>query len=102
MMYFKTKKNRLLIYDVSIHVYLLIAQAGEMSIYSYKVSYGRYERVWKQFEKITPPNILEDNSDDLEMYYAALDEKNEIEQEMADQDWLYAKGCEFYGTNKKL
>lgn len=92
MLYFKTKKGRLIIQvpvDENQYVHMLICPPGDERVF------GHYdyvnEIVWGKFRKISEPQILEENDVDCEIYYQAIENENASQQEIADFMWVEAK-----------
>lgn len=105
MLYFKTKRGRLFIqveFSKDEYVYILVPAYKKDRLPAARIRYGISERVWEYFKKITDPQVLNENEEDLRNYEETESLEDEFWQQMADEDWMFAKACEFYGTNKKL
>ena len=95
MLYFKTKKGRLIIQiqiDVNHYIYMLVCPNKDNRVHGY-YSYVD-EKVWEKFRKISEPQILEDNNVDYEIYTQAIENEDNFQQEMSDQDWMMGKATD--------
>lgn len=90
MLYFKTKKGRLVIQlhiDENQYIYMLICPLGDDRVFGY-YDYTN-EKVWEQFKKIAEPDLLEENDADYQMYDQAIEKENASQQEMANLEERY-------------
>ncbi len=93
MLYFKTKKGRLIIQsetdmvDPYRNICMVVPPSKEGRLPAHYHSYVS-DRVWKYFEKISSPKFLEENEEDMKNYQEVVDLADEFDQEMADQEWM--------------
>lgn len=94
MLYFKTKKERLIIQisiDVNEFIYMLICPSGDNRVHGYYSFID--EKVWEKIKKTTEPKDLlaEENDADYQLYQEAVEKEDAWQQEMADMDWMLSK-----------
>lgn len=90
MLYFKTKKGRLVIQILvseNDSIFMVMPPLEENRL---PARYCRFveEKIWKRLLLIGVPQVLEENETDLANYYRTMDDEQEFEQTLADQEWM--------------